>query len=623
MTLQFGIATVSLSGTLEDKLRAAAAAGFGGVEIFENDLIASPLRPREVRAMLDDLGLSCMLYQPFRDFEGMPGAMRQRAFDRAAAKFDLMGELGARHILVCSNCSPHALGERNRIVADFQQLGELAATHDIIVGYEALAWGRHVFDHRDAWSIVEQVDHPNVGIILDSFHSLSRGIPSDSIRAIPGDKIAFVQLADAPKLDMDLLYWSRHFRNFPGQGGLPVEAYVAEILATGYSGPLSLEIFNDRFRGWSADLIAADGLRSLRHVEDAALRLLDRPAAAPAPPAHVRPEFVEFAVGDEDVPALERMFGSLGFVRTGIHPTKAVSRWQAGSVNLVVNAQAEGFGHDFRVAHGPSICAVGLVVADRDAVAARAAHLGIRTVDDGDAPGNLAFPALRGIGGSLVYLIGADDVDAMWDGEFTPTGAVVDDAPLSIDHLAAVVRIEEYLSWQLYWRSLFGLQQSFQADVIDPSGLVLSQPLQSADGALRVTLNASEALGTLSSRFVEHNVGGGYQHIALATPDLLARTASMAQGGAEILPIPANYHDDIAARFGLNDQRRDALAQANIFYDADGNGGDYLQLFSRAFHKRFFFEFVERHDYEGYGAPNASIRLASQERYKYAVVDPD
>ncbi|WP_306341391.1 bifunctional sugar phosphate isomerase/epimerase/4-hydroxyphenylpyruvate dioxygenase family protein [Sphingobium sp. Z007] len=620
MTLLFGIATVSLSGTLEEKLRAASAAGFDGVEIFENDLIASPLRPRDVRTMLDDLGLSCMLYQPFRDFEGMPGAMRQRAFDRAAAKFDLMGELGTRHILLCSNCSPHALGERNRIVADFQQLGELAASYDIIVGYEALAWGRHVFDHRDAWAIVEAVDHPHVGIILDSFHSLSRGIPSDSIRAIPGDKIAFVQLADAPKLDMDLLYWSRHFRNFPGQGGLPVEAYVAEILATGYTGPLSLEIFNDRFRGWSADLIAADGLRSLRHVEDAALRLLDRPTAAPAPPPHVRPEFVEFAVSDADVPALEAMFGSLGFIRTGIHPAKAVSRWQAGSVNLVINAEPHGFGHNFHQTHGPSICAVGLVVPDRDAVAARAAHLGIRTVDDQDAPGNLAFPALRGIGGSLVYLIGEGEANAMWDGEFAPTGAVHDDAPLAIDHLAAVVQIEEYLSWQLYWRSLFGLQQSFQADVIDPSGLVLSQPLQSADGALRVTLNASEALGTLSSRFVEHNLGGGYQHIALSTPDLLATADHMAGKGADILPIPPNYHDDIAARFGLDHQRVAALTEAHILYDADGSG-EYLQLYSRAFRKRFFFEFVERDHYQGYGAPNASIRLAAQERYKSAAND--
>lgn len=615
--MKFGIATVSLSGTLEEKLKAAAAAGFDGVEIFENDLIASPLRPRAVRAIMDDLGLACMLYQPFRDFEGMPGALRQKALDRAEAKFDLMGQLGADRILLCSNCSPQSLGERSRIVTDLHELGERAAKRGIIVGYEALAWGRHIFDHRDAWAVVEAVDHPNIGIILDSFHSLSRAIPSDSIRAIPGDKIAFVQLADAPRLDMDLLYWSRHFRNFPGQGGLPVADYVAEIMRTGYDGPLSLEIFNDRFRGWSADLIAADGLRSLLHVEDAAERLLGRTPAVPAPPPTVKPEFVEFAVSQDDAPALEHMFGSLGFAKTGIHRSKAVTRWQAGSVNLVINAEPSGFGHGFQLTHGPSICAVGLVVADRDAVAARAAHLRIRSVGEDEAPGNLSLPALRGIGGSLIYLIGEEEVASIWTEEFAPLGAAVDTDPLTIDHLAAVVRIEEYLSWQLYWRSLFGLQESVQADVIDPSGLVLSQPLRSVDGALRLTLNASEAAGTLSSRFVEHNLGGGYQHIALGTPDLAAKAARIAGQGADMLSITDNYYDDLSARFGLAPQVRDQLRAAHMLYDADAEG-DYRQLYSRAFQKRFFFEFVERHSYEGYGAANAGVRLASQERFKPA-----
>ena len=282
------IATVSLRGTLEEKLKAAADAGFASVEIFENDLIGSALRPAQVRAMMADLGIRCSLYQPFRDFEGMPGPLRQRAMDRAERKFDLMAELDTDRILVCSNCSPHALGERERIVDDLRDLGERAAARGILVGYEALAWGRHVNDHRAAWSIVKEVDHPAIGIILDSFHSLSRRIPSESIREIPGDKIVYVQLADAPLLDMDLLYWSRHFRNLPGQGGLDLPGYVAEILRTGYQGPLSLEIFNDRFRSTASRLVAQDGHRSLEYVRDAARRLLGEPTDIPPAAAAAR-----------------------------------------------------------------------------------------------------------------------------------------------------------------------------------------------------------------------------------------------------------------------------------------------------------------------------------------------
>src|SRR5690606_8293122 len=110
---------------------------------------------------------------------------------------------------------------------------------------------------------VRRADHANVGLILDSFHSLSRRISPDTIRAIPGDKIFIVQLADAPAPDMDLLYWSRHFRTMPGEGGLPVVDFTRAVMATGYSGPLSLEIFNDQFRSGSPRTIGMDGHRSL------------------------------------------------------------------------------------------------------------------------------------------------------------------------------------------------------------------------------------------------------------------------------------------------------------------------------------------------------------------------
>ncbi|HWU02118.1 MAG TPA: TIM barrel protein, partial [Novosphingobium sp.] len=514
------IATVSLKGTLLEKLEAAAGAGFAGVEIFENDLIGSELSPAQVRQLLADLGLACDIYQPFRDFEGMPGALRQRAFDRAERKFDLMGELGTQRILVCSNCSPASLGERQRIIDDFADLGERAARRGILVGYEALAWGRHVYDHRDVWEIVKAVDHPNIGIILDSFHSLSRGIPNDSIARIAGDKIVYVQLADAPLLDMDLLYWSRHFRNLPGQGGLDVAGFVAEILRTGYDGPLSLEIFNDRFRSSSPRLVAQDGLRSLVYMRDAALARLGRPTTMPAPQTVLGTEFVEFTAAGEDATRLEDTFATLGFRHAGTHRTKKVSRWQQGGVNFVLNAEPKGFAKTYRTVYGNSICAIGLRVANVDAVLARAAALGIRQYAPEGRPGRLAMPALRGVGGSLVYLVADAGAESLWAREFTPAEATPDTAPTGevrrIDHLASVVHNDEFLSWQLYWRALFGLEPLATQDVIDPSGLVHSQALAAAGGGLRITMNGSDARETLSSRFLARGMTGGFQHVALA-----------------------------------------------------------------------------------------------------------
>src|SRR4030095_7279826 len=155
-----------------------------------------------------------------------------------------------------------------RAAADLRELGERAARRGIRVAFEALAWGRHISDYRDAWEAVRRASHPAVGLVLDTFHILARKTDLSAIRAIPRDRIFLVQMADAPLLQMDYLSWSRHFRNFPGQGDLPLLEFMEALAATGYDGTLSLEIFNDQFRAGSARSVAVDGHRSLLFLLD-------------------------------------------------------------------------------------------------------------------------------------------------------------------------------------------------------------------------------------------------------------------------------------------------------------------------------------------------------------------
>jgi 4-hydroxyphenylpyruvate dioxygenase len=203
--VQTAIATVSLGGTLNEKLEAIANAQFRGVEMFENDLLTFNGTPAEVRRMIGDLGLHTITFQPFRDFEGLPEPQRTKVFARAERKFDVMQELGCDLLLVCSNVSPDAIGGIDRAAADFRELGDRAAKRGLRVAFEALAWGRHINDFRDAWEVVRRADHPAVGLVLDSFHILARGTDLGPIRAIPKDRISLVQIADAPLLDMDYL----------------------------------------------------------------------------------------------------------------------------------------------------------------------------------------------------------------------------------------------------------------------------------------------------------------------------------------------------------------------------------------------------------------------------------
>lgn len=617
--MRTSIATVSISGTLDDKLRAIAAAGFDGVEIFEADLIASPASPREIGRMIRDLGLACTLFQPFRDFEGMPSELRARSFERAERKFDLMQELGTDLILVCSNCSPLSLPDRDRIVDDFAELAGRAHARALRVGYEALAWGRHVNDHRDSWSVVRDVDHPGLGLILDSFHSLARKIPSSSLGDIDPAKLFLVQVADAPWLDMDYLSWARHFRNMPGQGDFPVGEWAAELMRIGYDGFWSLEIFNDRFRSGSAAGVALDGYRSLIALEDEVGRR-PRTPVAPTLPQKVMPTavtFLEFAADAEEAATLGDTLSALGFARVGKHRRKAVERWAQGAINIVINQEAEGFAHSFDIVHGASVCAIGLSVADVPSALQRAADLSIPRFEQSVGPGEMQIPSVRGVGGSLIYFIEHGSEAVVWESEFeTLRSGPVEGIGLStIDHIAQTTFYEEFLSWVLYYATLFDVTKTVSVQIPDPVGLVQSQAVESVGKALRITLNSSIAQRTLSARFLNKYMGAGVQHLALRTDDIFAAAEKARANGLEMLEITRNYYDDVEARFALNPALVDRMARLGILYDRDGNG-EYFQFYSRAFEKRIFFEIVERREYSGYGAGNAGIRLAAQSRFR-------
>jgi 4-hydroxyphenylpyruvate dioxygenase len=175
------------------------------------------------------------------------------------------------------------------------------------------------------------------------------------------------------------------------------------------------------------------------------------------------------------------------------------------------------------------------------------------------------------------------------------------------------MQYEEMLSWLLFYNSLLDVTKTPQLDVIDPGGITRSQVVQTADGTLRIALNASQSQQTLSSRFLNHYVGSGVQHIAFATSDIVSTVKKLRANGVALLSMPENYYDDLEARIDLSAEQIDTLRQNNILYDRD-EAGEYFQAYTRAFEDLFFFEIVERRAYKGMGAVNASIRLAAQTR---------
>ncbi|MBT2249434.1 sugar phosphate isomerase/epimerase and 4-hydroxyphenylpyruvate domain-containing protein [Arthrobacter sp. BHU FT2] len=615
--MRTGIATVCLSGTLKEKMQACAIAGFDGIEIFEQDLVTSPLSPEQVRGMAADLGLGLDLYQPFRDFDGVTPDLLKANLRRAEAKFALMSRLGMDTILVCSNVATATIDDDGLRAEQLAQLSGLAGDHGINVAYEALAWGKYVNDYEHAYRLVEMVDHPNLGTCLDSFHILSRDWETSHIEAFNPEKIFFVQVADAPKLSMDVLSWSRHYRVFPGEGQFDLAKFMGHVVRAGYTGPVSLEVFNDVFRQSDVERTAVDAMRSLIWLEEQSAKWLagNAPEGAPAAGgAHRRRYPMELAtlpkvnepagfnfaeVKADDTAQLEKLLGQLGFEFEGRHRTKDVQLWTMGQARVIINEQAASHTE-------PSIAALGFDVDSPVIASARAQQLKAPVVARKVQADEEVFQGISAPDSTEIFLCqGSPDGTAAWTQEFgeglehpgAGTSAV-------IDHVNLAQPWQHFDEAVLFYTSALALEPQPFAEVPSPSGLVRSQVMETTDGAVRLVLNLAPVQQASGHKTYQ-------EHIAFAVDDLVATARAARDRGLDFLQIPANYYEDLDARFDLEPGFLATLKELNLLYDRDA-GGEFLHFYTATVGS-VFFEMVERRGgYNGYGAPNAPVRHAVQ-----------
>ena len=606
-----GIATVCLSGTLEDKLGAASAAGFDGIEVFEPDLLASPWSPAELAARCADLGLSIDLYQPFRDLDSTDPERFARNVRRADRKFDVMAALGTSTVLVCSSVGADAVADVDRLAEQLAAVAERAGQRGLRMAYEALAWGRHVSTWDASWEAVRRADHPALGLCLDSFHVLSRDGDPAGFAAVPAEKLFFLQLADAPRLRMDVLQWSRHHRLFPGQGGFELPAFLAAVLDAGYTGPLSLEVFNDVFRQADPRRTAVDAMRSLLWLEE---RLAgDRPdlglAAPPAAPALTGWSFTELAVDGVSGPQVDTVLAALGFTHTGQHRSKPVQLWEQGAARVLVNASVvrpAGTGT-------AEIAALGLESEDPTRSARRATALLAPILPRTRGAAEAELAAVEAPDGTQVFF--TRTVPDGWPADFLRTGAGVGAAAgiTAIDHVGLTQPYDSFDEAALFYREVLGLGPGAVAEIPAPFGLVRERAMTNGDRSIRLALTVS------------HLRRGGWapgvpapQYVALATDDIRATARALCAAGAPLLAVPANYHDDLDARFDLDPALLADLREHGILLDEDERGR-YLHLCTEVLGDRVFFEVVQRiGGYDGYGIPDAPVRMAAHRRARLA-----
>ena len=617
--MQLSISTSSVPGDLLTKLETIAAAGFDKVDFHESDLIDFSGTAKDIGKYLLDFGLTVNSFYPFDDFEGFDGAEREAAFARLKQKLNIMQDIGAETLLVGSTANKNTSTDRKRIIADFSELARHAEKAGCRAALMALPWAHHIREEAHAFEIIEEINSPYLGLALNSLFSLANGSQAARLRDLSGERIFHIQIADAPALHFDISQLQEQFRLLPGQGKLNLASFVRILSRAGYSGTWSIAQIGESFTE-RRETYAQDGYRSLVSLLDDVARsepILSLPVKGLPEKIHTRGfEFIEFTVDGEAKDTLCTVLSEMSFRKERQHRTKSVELWRQGAINIVVNSETKGFAAEALNQKGPCVCDMGLRVHDADQTLQRAMKLGTPIFSQPTGSGELDIPAIKSVDGLVVHFIDEkSNLHRVWDIEFDPVPKTIAPQPAGlrrIDHIAQAMQYQEMQSWLTYYLSTFEMEKADIVDVMDPSGVILSQALTSPENEVRLNLNGVREQETFAGNFLANGAHTGIQHIAFYSDDIFETSEQLEATGFDRLPVAADYYEELKNRFGLTDGFVEALRSGNIFYDRDEKG-EYFQIYSASFWGGFFFEIVERRGgYQGYGARNAPIRLAAQ-----------
>jgi len=325
-------------------------------------------------------------------------------------------------------------------------------------------------------------------------------------------------------------------------------------------------------------------------------------------------EFIEFsAFSEHEVDELTRVFTTLGFAEAGRHRSKDVIWFHQGEINFVLNREPDSFARSYAIVHGLSVCAMGFRVRDSRAVIQRAVAHGAHPYEERIGPGEIRIPAIRGVYGSLIYLVDFfGQRGSVFDVEFRPlpsSPSRARDAGLKrIDHVSLSVLSGRSQQWVDFYRELFGFHEWSHNQIRDPNGIVVSTVVSSPCGKIHIPINESPDEDTSCSRFLRDYFGEGVQHIAVESDDLFASVQAIEGNGLSLLPMPGGFYDDLLKGGEFNADFVQQLRQHNILVDTE-DGGQYLHAYTKPIAGRFYFEIVQRQNYRGFGRKNASVRL--------------
>ena len=333
-------------------------------------------------------------------------------------------------------------------------------------------------------------------------------------------------------------------------------------------------------------------------------------------------EFIEFSAPEKGL--LEPVFERMGFSWIARHRSKDVDLWRQGEINLIANYEPKSPAAYFAAEHGPSACGMAFRVKNARVAYDEAIARGAEPVETRTGPMELRLPAIRGIGGAMIYLVDRyGDALSIYDIDFDYLPGV-DRNPVGagfkiIDHLTHNVYGGRMAHWGGFYERVFNFREIRYFDIKGEYTGLTSRAMTAPDGKIRIPLNEEgKAGGGQIEEYLRAYNGEGIQHIAFSCDDLPACWDRLKALGTPFAPPPPKaYYDMLEERLPGHGEPVDALQSRGIMLDGSTEDGDprlLLQIFSQTMIGLVFFEFIQRKKDEGFGEGNFTALFKSIER---------
>ena len=329
-------------------------------------------------------------------------------------------------------------------------------------------------------------------------------------------------------------------------------------------------------------------------------------------------EFVEFAHPDPE--ELRTLFKRMGYALTGRHKTRDIELWQQGDITYIVNADPGSMAMRFVTEHGPCAPSMGWRVADAQKAFDHAVANGAEPYMEDDR--TMDVPAIKGIGGSLIYFIDRYYDTSPYNEEFDwlQTSKPAGVGFYYLDHLTHNVYKGNMDKWFRFYEKLFNFREIRFFDIEGKYTGLYSRALTSPCGRIRIPINEDRGEKGQIVAYLEKYNGEGIQHIAVGTEDIYGATDAIADNGIRFMPAPPDaYYQLSKTRVQGHEEPVERMKKHGILIDGEGvvDGGEtriLLQIFSKTVIGPIFFEFIQRKGDDGFGEGNFKALFESIEQ---------